>query len=105
MNTPSVVTTRPNFFYTRIEVNSVDFASKADIEFPFTPTKIIIVRTPDCFDQQVLSWAFRCGDDVDGELFQNDGPIAFDWGTWTSMWLKGEFASQPMTVRVWAWRL
>jgi len=106
-NDVQVETKRNNFYYTRIIINDASYSKEPSILFPFTPTHMIISRRPDCFDSQILQWAVRCprqGDEVDGELFMDDGPLALDGGNWTSLWLKGEFLSQPMEVRVWAWR-
>lgn len=89
---------RRNFFYKRISLSVSDFPDEAQAIFGFQATRVIIVN--DGLDS-TLTFSFS-RPHIDGELFEDDGPLVFDGLGAGKVWLKSSAETQ---VRVWAWRI
>lgn len=92
-----MVQSRRNFFYKRITVTDTAFPAKAQIDFGFQATRVLIVNDG---EDTALTFSFL-KPHVDGELFCSDGPLAFDGLAEGKLWF---MVDQPAEVRVWAWR-
>lgn len=85
------------FFFTEKEVSVTDFTDEPDIKFGFQATHVIITNDT----KNILFFSFL-KPDLDGKLYEKDGPLALDGLAEGRMWLKAE-ANKPTKVRIWAW--
>ena len=95
-----IITQGPNRFYANIDVAAgIAFPSKAQLDFCFQATNVIISNDS---DEDTLTYSFQ-RPKIHGELFCGDGPFAMDNIGAGKMWLRFEKGTNK--VRVWAWRI
>lgn len=99
---PNIVATRRNIFYDRQTISVTDFPNAPQFKFPFDATRVLIDARNRSDDAVIVKFSFL-NPELDGELFCEDGPLAFDELKEARMWLKVDTGSAD--VRVWAWRL
>ena len=93
------MSTRPIFYKKFGGFTKTSFSNEADIKFPFTPTRLIIVNDD---NKRAVEFSFS-RPDLDGELLPEDGPIIFDHINIDRLWLRLD-ASGSINIRIWAWR-
>jgi hypothetical protein len=93
-----------NFYFDIVDVSrnfdTLGFDNKPSIQFPFTPTSIMISNESNL---ETLYFSFN-GKDLDGILFNKETPITFDSGSWSKIYFAKSGNDGPISVRVWAWR-
>ena len=92
--------TKRKWTFKEIAINESTFPKKAQIEFGFTATSIMII-----IDDDVESIEFTLHSDkqIDGKIKGNcDGPLAWDGLAFNKIWFKGPDGKQ-VKIRIWAW--
>lgn len=91
------------FFYTRIPITNNTYPSAPSVKIPFQATRVIIAQR-NMKSQEILEFSFQ-KPAKDGELFDDDSPIAMDGLSEGRLWFKTSETNNPgAEVRVWAWR-
>ena len=85
------------FYFIEKEVTVGAFTDAPDIKFGFQATHVIITNDT----KNTLFFSFL-KPDLDGILYEKDGPLALDGLAEGRMWLRAE-AGKPTKVRIWAW--
>ena len=89
------------FHYERQDIVVLNFPSDAQFKFPFLATRVMIAAR-NLKAQEIISFSYN-GVDLDGEIFPDDTPIAFDGLQQGKLWFKSNL-QQNAQIRMWAWR-
>lgn len=90
------------FFYKRILVTNLVYPSAPSIKIPFQATRIVIASIG-LKPNENIEFSFQ-KPNLDGELFQDDGPLAFDGLSEGRLYFLAVNPGGSAEVRVWAWR-
>lgn len=90
--------TKRRFFFEELTVNVTAFPEQPQMKFGFQATHVIVTND----SKHSLDFSFL-KPNLDGRLYEKDGPLALDGLSEGRMWFKVEDATKPVKFRVWAW--
>lgn len=90
---------RRRFFFEELEITSPNFSEKENVNFGFEATRIIISNDT----KNKVEFSFlKDGNQLDGILYEKDGPISFEGCGEGRAWFRC-VTGKPTKVRIWAW--